>query len=334
MGQTSDLPFAGTYDEYAGYLNLTYHFTDQFDVQLGGRDEHSRQVYEQNFTGLAVGPPGPDYHLTTRSNDGSFTYLVTPRFRLSDSVMAYARVASGYQSGGPNTPFTPNSPIHSTFAPSTTVNYELGIKSRLFNRRLSIDADIYYIDWSKIQLVGITPQITSYLFNGGRAKSQGLEIAAEFKPIDNLTLGAAAAYTDAKLTSNAGHGSPGVAGDPLPFSSKLNGSVSIEDLFSVSHSVNGFVGATTSYVGARNEGFGFPTGPGQPQARIPSYAYANLRAGVATKGYSVTAFAKNVTNERGVLNIIQYSGDTSTTGVWRTAIITPRTIGISMSKEF
>jgi iron complex outermembrane recepter protein len=329
-GLVLDFPYPTTYTEYAGFANATYHFTDRFNVQVGGRESHNSQRYEQDITGPLLGGL-PDAY-TTRSHDNSFTFLVTPQYRFSDALMAYARVASGYMAGGPNTPFVPGAPIPLTFAPSTTVNYELGLKSRAFDRRLSVDADIFYIDWSKIQLIGETPLLAAYVFNGGSAKSQGIEIATEFKPVDSFTISASGAYTDAELTSNAGNGFPGLSGDPLPYSSKFSGSVAAEERFRITRSVSGFVGATVAYVGKRYEGF--PAIPGAPQPSIPDYTYGNLQIGMVADGYTVTAFAKNVTNEQGILRSTQITGSTPTSGLWETNFITPRTIGLSASKSF
>ena len=322
--------FTSTYAEYAGFGNLTYHFTDQFDVQVGGREGHNIQSYYQDVTGPLN---GPEQVLSTRSHDTSFTYLVTPRFHFSDSVMGYASVSSGYEPGGPNTPEFPNPSIPVTFAPSKTVNYELGVKSTLLQDRMSINADVFYIDWSNIQLTGTIPVVlTSYTFNGGKAKSQGVEFDWQFKPVEGLTLSANGAYTDATLTNNAGQGFPGVAGDPLPFSSKYSASLSAQEQFHINGSVDGFVGATGAYVGKRYEGF--PPTLGQPQPGIPSYTYADLRTGITTHGLTVTAYVKNVTDERGVLMSSQINGSTPTSGLWHTVFMTPRTIGLSISKTF
>ena len=329
-GLVLDFPYPSTYAEYAGFANATYHFTDRFDVQVGGRESHNSQKYSQDITGPLLGGFPDSY--TTRSQDNSFTFLVTPQYRFSETLMAYARVASGYQTGGPNTPFVPGAPIPLTFAPSTTTNYELGIKSRAFDRRLSVDADVFYIDWSKIQLIGETPQQAAYVFNGGAAKSQGIEVAAEFRPVDSFTIRTSGAYTDAQLTSNAGSGFPGVSGNPLPYSSKFSGSVAAEERFNISSSVSGFVGATVAYIGKRYEAF--PAAPGAPQPSIPDYTFGNLQAGVLVDGYTVTAFAKNVTNERGILRSVQITGSTPTSGLWQTNFITPRMIGLSVSKSF
>ena len=329
-GLVLDFPYPSTYAEYAGFANATYHFTDRFNVQVGGRESHNSQKYSQNITGPLLGG-FPDAY-TTRSQDNSFTFLVTPQYRFSETLMAYARVASGYQTGGPNTPFVPGAPIPLTFAPSRTTNYELGLKSRALNRRLSVDADIFYIDWSKIQLIGETPQQAAYVFNGGAAKSEGIEIAVEFRPVDSFAIRASGAYTDAQLTSNAGNSFPGVSGNPLPYSSKFSGSLEAEERFSISRAVSGFVSATVAHVGKRYEAF--PAAPGAPQPSIPDYTFGNLQAGVLVDGYTVTAFAKNVTNERGVLRSAQITGNTPTSGLWQTNFISPRTIGLSVSKSF
>jgi iron complex outermembrane recepter protein len=322
--------FTSTYEEYAGFGNLTYHFTDRFDVQLGAREGRNIQSYYQDVSGALNGPAAT---LSTRSQDSSFTYLVTPRFRISDSVMTYLSVSSGYEPGGPNTPEFPSPQIPVTFEPSTTVNYELGLKSQLLQDRLLVNADVFYIDWSKIQLTGLIPVLgTSYTFNGGKAKSQGIEFDTEFKPIEGLTLSATGAYTDATLTNNAGNGFPGSAGDSLPFASKYSASLSAQEQFHISGSVDGFVGATAAYVGKRFEGF--PANLGQAQPSIPSYTYGDVRTGFTTNGYTITAFVKNVTNERGILESTQLTGATATSGMWHTVYIVPRLVGLSISKQF
>ena len=126
---------------------------------------------------------------------------------------------------------------------------------------------MFYTKWSKIQLQGQIPELASaYTFNGGTAKSQGVEVAAEFRPVDDLTLSAVAAYIDAELTSTPGSGFPSASGDPLPLSSKYSASFSIDQRFHLSGATTGFVGATVAYVGDRYEAF--PITPGQPQQRL------------------------------------------------------------------
>jgi iron complex outermembrane receptor protein len=327
-GLLLNYPFYAHYHEYAGFGDVTYHFTNRFDLQFGARESHNWQDFSQDITGPLEGPA---YLLSVKSDDSSFTYLVTPEFRISDDIMTYVRIATGYMPGGPNTPSAPNASIPAVFGPSTTVNYELGVKSRLLDRRLSIDADVFYIDWSKIQLTGFTPAGFTYAFNGGKAKSEGVELSTEFKPIGGLTLSAAAAYIDAVLVNNAGAGFPGVSGDWLPFSSRYSANISADERFALTGAIQGFIGGDVSYVGKRYEGF--PPSLGEPQPLVPSYTYGNVHTGFAVNGYTVTAFVKNVTNDRGVLSTQQQFAPATTLPL-HTAFITPRTVGISILKQF
>jgi iron complex outermembrane recepter protein len=70
-------------------------------------------------------------------------------------------------------------------------------------------------------------------------------------------------------------------------SSKFSGSVAAEEQFRISRSVRGFVGASVAYVEKRYEGFAAILGA--PQPSIPDYTYGNLRIGMVTDGYTVTA---------------------------------------------
>jgi len=322
--------FTSKYNEYSEFANFTYHFTDHLDLEVGGRYSHNYQSYYQAVTGALN---GPENTLATGANEHATTYLITPRYHFSESLMTYLTVSSGFEPGGPNTPEFPTPSIPTTFAPSRTVNYELGVKSEMLERRLSLDADVFYVDWSNVQLTGIFPVVdTSYTFNGGKAKSEGVEFEADLIPLEGLKLTASTAYTDAVLTNSAGHGFPGVAGDQLPFATRYSGSLSAEERFSINESVTGFVSATAAYVGKRFEGF--PASLGEPQPAIPAYGYGDLRTGIDTHGYTITAFVKNLTDERGVLYSTQITGTTLASGLWHTVVIPPRTVGVSVMRSF
>src|SRR6185312_9647776 len=77
---------------------------------------------------------GPEF--TSREN--AFTYLVTPQYKFSPDLMAYARVASGYRAGGPNPAFG----VPPQYAPDKTYNYELGVKADQWDHKISFDASV------------------------------------------------------------------------------------------------------------------------------------------------------------------------------------------------
>jgi iron complex outermembrane recepter protein len=340
VGYFEHQSYPTTYEEYAGFVNGTYHFTTPFSVQVGLRESQNRQTYNLTlYDGYYYQTPTTP--VSFDSKDNSFTYLVAPKYRFSDAVMAYARVASGYSPGGPNTtPPSPGVTIPSTFQPSKTVNYELGVKVTALDHRLSLSADYFYVDWSKIQLAGIIDQAFGYIFNGGKAKSDGIEFSAEYKPLKGMTLSATFAYDDAILTTTPGNGFPGASGDPLVGSSKYTGSIGAEQRFTINSTTTGFIGASGAYVSTRYGTWSTYTPANSAatieyQAPSPAYAYADLRLGVMSNGFTGTLYANNVTDKRGVLSTGPTGSNPSPVGgLWHTAFITPRTIGVSLSKAF
>jgi outer membrane receptor protein involved in Fe transport len=323
-----------TYSEYALFTDFTIQVTNQFDIQLGGREGHNKQTYNITSTGPLVSVFFPDQTSPVvapqaDSRDNSFTYLVTPRFKFTPDLMAYARFASGYRPGGPND--TQDASVPRSFAPDRTQNYELGTKADLLDRRLSLDASLYYILWRDIQLSLSDPATgIGYTGNGSRARSDGIELAAEAKPLAGMTVSSWVVWNDAELTQSLPPGFPGIAavgesGDRLPYSSRFSGTVSLEQQFPLVRSLNGFAGGSVNYVGNR-EGE-FATSP--QRQTYPGYAKVDLRAGTKYDSLTAQAFVTNLADRRGIL-----AGGLGTAYPYAFNLIQPRTVGLNISYSF
>ena len=322
------------FTEIAGFFDLTYHFTDRFNVQVGGREAEDKQSYSEVYSGIYTpiffpGNASPLVYPTLDTKDNSFTYLVTPQFKLSSNLMLYARFASGFRPGGPNVSLSASA-IPPTYGPDKTQNYELGIKGDALDHVLSYDASVYYIDWKDIQVQLRDPVSGGvYFVNGSRAKSQGIEFSADAHPIEGLKLAAWIAWNDAKLKEPLPPGGPGTAvgdaGDRLPYSSRFSGSLSIDQEISVTAALRAFASASVSYVGSR-EGIFVPS----PQRQtFPGYTKTDLRAGVRYETWSANLFVNNLADRRGVL-----SGGIGALVPTTFNLIAPRTIGVSLTKNF
>jgi outer membrane receptor protein involved in Fe transport len=328
IGLTESFPT--TYQEYAAFTDLTFHITDQFDIQAGGRESRNRQTYTELDTGPLVpvtfGFPSPLVFPLLVTNESAFTYLLTPRFKLSPDLMVYARLASGFRPGGPNAEASAFG-LPLSFNPDKTTSYELGVKGDAFGHTLSFDGSIYYIDWKAIQLTIVAPNGFSFFANGSRAKSQGVELSVTAKPLTGLTIAGWAEFNDAVLTEALPANGPtyGAPGDRLPYSSRFSGNVSIEQQFPITAQVSGFVGATESYVGAREDLF---SGSAQRQ-NLPAYAKTDLRAGAKYELWTASLFVTNATDKRGIL-----TGGLGTNIPYGFEYITPRTIGLWLSRNF
>jgi iron complex outermembrane recepter protein len=324
VGLLLTLAFPTTYEEYAAFTDFTVHFTDQFDVQLGGRETEIRQTYSQTSAGAFVQPPIPEE--SSRAN--AFTYLVTPRFKLSPDLMVYARAASGYRAGGSNT--SPGGIVPAQYSPDKTQNYEVGLKGDFLEHALSLDASLYHIDWKAIQLQLLNPATgLSYNFNGSRAKSQGIELSLQSRPLTGLTVGAWVVWDEAVLTEPfpATSTAYGLGGDSLPYGSRFSGNVSAEQDFPIAANTTGFVGAMESYVGDR-QGV-FTAAASVPRQYYPAYAKMDLRAGVKYESWTADLYVNNATDKRGEL-----SGGVGQFPPFAFTYIQPRTVGISLGKNF
>ena len=333
-GITIDDPYPTTYEEYAGFGDLTLHFTDQFDIQFGARESKNRQTYEEILSGpgwalFGLGDPAVNPLVST--NDNSFTYLATPRFKLSPNLMVYARVATGYRPGSPNpTCILFSIPCH--YQPDKTTNYEIGLKGESPNHLFSFDSSIYYINWKNIQLQVNDPTTGAVFYtNGSAAKSEGVELSGRMKPVEGLTITAWVAWNEAVLTADLPpHSSAyGLSGDRLPYTPRISGNLALDEEFPLTSTLRGFVGGSLSYVGNRENDFA--TAATVARLELPSYTQENLRAGVHYDTWTASFFVNNLSDQRGVLvrPLIL-----AATAEFAANYIQPRTVGLSISKTF
>jgi len=321
-GLVLSISFPTRYTEYAGFTDFTFHVTDNFDVELGGRESHIQQVFNQTETGGAVGGAvliTPE----ERSDANAFTYLVTPRLKLSTDLMIYARLASGYRAGGTNATI-PGAPTQ--YNPDKTQNYDLGLKGEFLDHRVSVDASLYYIDWKDVQL-----QLRSgglgYNANGGKAKSEGVELSTQVRPTTGLNIAAWIVWSEAELTQDfpANSSVYGASGDRLPNTSRFSGFLSADQSFPVVNGVVGNVGADVSYVGDRISVFTTTA----DRQRFSPYTKLNVHAGLNYESWNATLYVNNATDRRGEL-----SGGLGGFPPYAFTYIQPRTVGLTVAKDF
>jgi outer membrane receptor protein involved in Fe transport len=313
--------------EWAGYGDLTWHATSKLSILVGARYSNDSTSYTQTTQGLLTGTTD----FTTRGHDHPITYLFNPSYKFSDDVMAYVRVASGFRPGGPNVGVPPGLGAPLTFGPDKLVNYELGLKSLLLDKRMSIEADVFYINWSKVQLT-TTADGFSFLGNGGRATSKGAEFSWRYTPLSGLTVWANSTYTNARLAADTPTGSIyGLKGDRLPYVPMWSANLGADYNFPLGGSDwSGFVGGNFSYVGARESDFNpVPA----PRSHLPGYNNLDLHVGVNYANWTVELYAKNLANRRGITSMWPETID-PVASPFQASYQTPRTIGMSASVDF
>jgi outer membrane receptor protein involved in Fe transport len=307
------LPFYGnlpsTYREFAVFADGTYYVTDRFDVTLGIRYSQQDQHYSSYISSLLFGPPfGVVYPFKNSSNQGVETYLINPRFQLTDDTMLYARASSGYRPGGPNfvLPSSFGSTAAPTFNPDNLWNYELGEKTKLFDGRALFNFDIYDIEWTSIQTTANFGGINQ-LVNAGNARIEGAETSFEYRVLHNLDLGGTASYTDGFLTTpSAVLGTS--KGAQLPLSARYQFALNGTYTFDLPGNVGGALNVSDVYVGSRDAGYnvapaGLAVGRGTPLYKLGAYNTVNLNLAMfLSSNVELDAYMKNAFDVRGELS--------------------------------
>ena len=204
----ADLALPTDYTELAFFANGSYQFTDRFELGAGVRYASNEQDFWQVVTGGIILPVGVT---PGTSDEDVVTWMLTPKWQLSEDAMLYGRIATGYQPGGPNVALPGVPP---TVDSSELTSYEIGMKSGFADDRLQLDLALFFIDWEDIQITD-DDGVTSWLINGGTAESQGIELSTIFDATEKLRLGFNATYTDATVTSDV-PSLGGADGDRLP----------------------------------------------------------------------------------------------------------------------
>lgn len=277
---------------------------------------------------------------------------VTPRFNLSweptPNLTTYGTISQGFRPGGANQ-YVPSfchagSGVNS-FNPDSLWNYEVGEKTRLFDGRLTLNGDLYYIDWKNIQQLGLLSCGYEYYENAGSGRSFGPELEATARLTDEWTLGANGAYTDAEITHPVANLARNVVENAQPGTISTCSSVTHCTLPILNVPKYTF-GLSLSYTKPISENYVFTArisdsyvGPSvdesfYPIINLPCYNLVNLRAGLRSGPWSATFFIDNLTNKKTALTANNTSFQWNNAAYVRLSTTQPLTAGLDLTYKF
>ncbi|MAW82454.1 MAG: hypothetical protein CMI63_19635 [Parvularcula sp.] len=333
-----DVDLGSELKEYAGFGNLTYYVTPNFDVTAG-----VRVAKVESSVALTDGPGLIVANIPeTTSDDVVDTYSFTARYRPSEDLSLYARVASGYRPENANLPLLDamgNNAAPEIIATDTLWSYELGAKGDLSDGLLSYDFAGWYIKWKDLQAVTFVNAATT----GGNANSDvtayGLEGSLTARPATGLSIISNFAYTHSTLDDDETAAFGALAGENLQLLPNWTASIRGSYDFPITPELGGFVNAGLRYVGDRDTGFeggvgadGSTITPLIANFTLDSYVVANLSAGVRKGPVTVSVYANNLFDE------YAFTGGTARPivgGIRAGAnVLQPRTIGGVIKIDF
>jgi outer membrane receptor protein involved in Fe transport len=92
-----------------------------------------------------------------------------------------------------------------TYAPDTLTNYEIGIKSQLFEHRLLLNASAYIMDWTNVQTLIYNPPVfgnTTFGTNGPDYNIKGAELQFKALLTSQFSLDGSASYNHSSETNS------------------------------------------------------------------------------------------------------------------------------------
>lgn len=319
LNPMADVALPNRYREDALFSDVTYWFSPAFDLSLGGRVARNRQAFTQINSGALVG----EGNTPGSSSETISTWKLSARWRPGAHSMVYGRVATGYRPGGPNVSLPGVPPMVES---DTTVNYEIGFKAELLDRRASIDVAAFRIDWDDMQLVAFTDTGLTYLDNSGGATSKGVELSMLLRPAAGMTLGLNAAWIDGRLDDDVPPASGMVPGARMPMTPEFSWSGTFDYDFPLSNGLDVNFGAAYRNVGSRTGMQGFP---------IDGYRSLDLQAGIGGQAWTLRLFVRNAGNSRGHLSIAPVlNGATDAVSHLNGVPLQPRTVGLAFDYRY
>ena len=307
---TGDLEFfQGTEQsltETAVFGEIGYRFTDRWQVTVGGRQFDYEFAQGKSlllpFVDPAVGTSG-----VAVKDDGFLTKLNTS-YDFTDDLMGYVTLSEGYRVGGANGappcvfPLQVGQnacalPEEIVIDPDTTTNFEVGIHSTWNDGALVFNGAVYQIDWDDVQTIGTTNNgALPITVNGGKAGSQGIELALQSRRGEHWSFTGSYAYNDAQLSSFAAglvDGEDAFAGDRLSGTPQQQGSFYASYRRALRNGWDLDIGYGFTFtsdiltkVGLRNNG-----------ETLGGYTIHGLSAGVSQDRWSATFYADNLTDK-------------------------------------
>ncbi|TFY92383.1 TonB-dependent siderophore receptor [Pseudomonas kairouanensis] len=244
-------------------------FTDRLRGMIGARFEHFDQRIE-DFTGA------PKSHQT----HDAFTQRAGLLYQLTPEVGVFANASTSFK---PNSGMDANS---KGFKPEEGVGYEVGVKSELFDNRLSATIAAFHIEKENVLTLDPATNLNRAV---GKARSQGVDLQLSGQVTDAVRVIGAFAYIDAEVTKGD---------ETIPAGSRILGVAKRSgSLLGVYEFQDGLlrgsdVGAAFTYVGDRS-------GEAGTQFELPAYHTVDLLAHYkATDNVTVGLNLNNLFDEK------------------------------------
>jgi len=241
----------GDFEAYAAFGDVIWHVNDAMNVTFGLRYTHDTKEF--TWINGAHETPELDEVIAALEQGGFFTVFpipaeayrfsdivfqvdtptagltrnnswddVSPRlvldYKVTPNVMLFGSLAKGYKAGGFN-----STEVGSEFENEDVWNFEGGIKSYFPDAHIVLNASAFYYIYENKQAIALVndvagSDIPQYVIDVSDEKAWGIDVDAQWRPVDQFRLYANVAFIDATYKDKVTRGT-----DPLDLSGEPTG---------------------------------------------------------------------------------------------------------------
>ena len=345
-------------DSFALFAQGTWHLTERLDFTAGVRGTYEEKnawvtrdapVGGATVSGAAAtarrGRTGAYDSGDLNQYSSSPSGLLNLSYRITDDLLGYATLSHGEKSGGVNLAVgsAPTAGADSLLIGTERANNaELGFKSTLWDRRLQLNANVFWTQVNAYQTNAYDDvNRVQYLTNAGSVRSRGVEFESTVIPLRGLTLNFNGSYNDVSYLSykdapcppevSQAPGAPAscdLSGHQVVGASKWIGNANGKYEWNLANGLQPYV--TGSYA-FRSKAVG--TVEDSDYGQIPSYAVVNLSTGLRgdfNQGqWDVSLWLKNAFDKTYYTTLW-----TGGNGGYEGLLGTPRTLGVTGRYDF
>jgi len=355
-------PFSRTIESLSAYGLVEYDLTEGLTVSAEGRYiDESTDVTRSDFLQAAFASIPASFvngFQTDSISDSAFVPRFAISYQASDDMLFYASAAKGFKPAGISELDFGSALTDSRFLAETVWNYEAGFKSSFADRQITLNAAVFFMDWTDKQVSQLIEDpaapsgFRASVINAGAAEVLGLDASILLQPrfLPGLSLNVGYTYLDTEYTDftvattsaftvteganctiiTLGTGTVcqvSYNGNRLERAPEHQIVGSLDYRGPITDGVDLIFGASAQYLGSR-----FLTESNR--LTLPSYVNVDMQLGFDLGNYMVQGFVTNLTKNTDVRSA-QNNFDLSTFGRSVNLYAPPRRVfGVRVSADF
>lgn len=344
--------------DYAVFTDLAFDITSQIKLNAG-----IRQFWVENtlygFFGFNYGNSGegscnppvsaatiipnelPCINTNKKVVEDGETHKVNLQYQIDSDRMVYLTYSTGFRPGGINRRVGV-----APYGDDTLTNYELGWKTGWMDQRLRINGAVFEEKWYNMQLAVTGANGITSIVNAANAEVKGVETQVEWVVVDNLTVGGAGTYVNARTTQNYCNADPvteavthncsdadanAPAGTQLPVTPKLKLNATARYKFDMGD-YQSFVQGVVIHQGASTSNL--DVSENELMGDLPKFTTFDFSAGTGRNNWKLEAFIDNAFDKRGQLGRVNQCANDYCYENYRVYPIRPMFFGVKFGQKF